>query len=208
MADYYDKAVSGADRVDQRPGFREMLQRLASNGAKTIIVESPHRFARELAVQLAGHDMLSSLGIAIIPATAPDFFTDDTPTAVLVRQVLGAISQFEKAAPWLNSRPLASGSESWWASVRGASLTEKHGLRLSPSPASCAVSAPIVGNCHCVGCRRNSPVRAISTSGASPTLRSLWLRCCALLEPSRQLTAREQSWDFNITRPTIQGKRG
>ena len=31
------------------------------------------------------------------PATAPDFFTEDTPTAVLVRQVLGAIAQFDKA---------------------------------------------------------------------------------------------------------------
>ena len=35
---------------------------------------------------------------AIIPASAPDFFTEDTPTAVLVRQVLGAIAQFEKAS--------------------------------------------------------------------------------------------------------------
>ena len=58
----------------------------------------PDRFARDLAVQLAGHDMLKSLGISIIPASAPDFFTEDTPTAVLVRQVLGAISQFEKAS--------------------------------------------------------------------------------------------------------------
>ena len=58
VAEYYDKAVSGADRIDDRPGFREMLQHLASNGAKTIIVESPDRFARDLAVQLAGHDML------------------------------------------------------------------------------------------------------------------------------------------------------
>ena len=49
-------------------------------------------------MQLAGHDMLKSLGISIIPASAPDFFTEDTPTAVLVRQVLGAISQFEKAS--------------------------------------------------------------------------------------------------------------
>ena len=97
-AEYYDKAVSGADRIDQRPGFREMLQRLASNGAKTIVVESPDRFARDLAVQLAGHDMLKGLGISIIPASAPDFFTEDTPTAVLVRQVLGAIAQFEKAS--------------------------------------------------------------------------------------------------------------
>jgi DNA invertase Pin-like site-specific DNA recombinase len=96
--EYYDAAVSGADPVDQRPGFAEMLRRLAANGAKTIIVESPDRFARDLAVQLAGHDMLNALGIAIIPASAPDFFTEDTPTAVLVRQVLGAIAQFEKAS--------------------------------------------------------------------------------------------------------------
>src|SRR5689334_3756827 len=75
-----------------------MLQHLASNRAKTIIVESPDRFARDLAVQLAGHDMLKALGILIIPASAPDFFTEDTPTAVLVRQVLGAIAQFEKAS--------------------------------------------------------------------------------------------------------------
>jgi DNA invertase Pin-like site-specific DNA recombinase len=44
------------------------------------------------------HDMLKALGISIIPASAPDFFTEDTPTAVLVRQVLGAIAQFEKAS--------------------------------------------------------------------------------------------------------------
>jgi DNA invertase Pin-like site-specific DNA recombinase len=67
-----------------------MLERLVSNGARTTVVESPDRFARDLAVQLGGHDMLRKQGIALIPASAPDFFTEDTPTAVLVRQVLGA----------------------------------------------------------------------------------------------------------------------
>ena len=84
LDEFYDAAVSGGDPVDQRPGFAQMLQRLAANGAKTIIVESPDRFARDLAVQLATHDMLKGLGISIIPASAPDFFTEDTPTAVLV----------------------------------------------------------------------------------------------------------------------------
>ena len=98
VGEFYDAAVSGADPIDQRHGFMEMLERLATNCAKTIIVESPDRFARDLAVQLAGHDKLKELGIEIIPASAPDFFTEDTPTAVLVRQVLGAISQFEKAS--------------------------------------------------------------------------------------------------------------
>lgn len=74
-----------------------MLARIAGNGVRTILVKSPDRFARDLAVQLAGHDYLKQLGVELVPTSAPDFFTTDTPTAVLVRQVLGAISQFEKA---------------------------------------------------------------------------------------------------------------
>jgi DNA invertase Pin-like site-specific DNA recombinase len=67
-----------------------------SNGARTIIVESPDRFARDLIVQLAGHDMLKARGVTLIAASAPMHFVEDTPTAVLVRQVLGAVAEFEK----------------------------------------------------------------------------------------------------------------
>ena len=93
---FYDAAVSGADPVSARPGFAAMLERLMSNGARTIIVESPDRFARDLMVQLAGHDMLKARGITLIAASAPTHFIEDTPTAVLVRQVLGAVAEFEK----------------------------------------------------------------------------------------------------------------
>jgi DNA invertase Pin-like site-specific DNA recombinase len=82
--------------VSERSGFAEMLERLMSNGARTIIVESPDRFARDLMVQLAGHDMLKARGVTLIAASAPTFFVEDTPTAVLVRQVLGAVAEFEK----------------------------------------------------------------------------------------------------------------
>lgn len=94
---FYDAAVKGSDPVTDRPGFAAMLARLAHDATRVILVESPDRFARDLVVQLAGHDHLKSLGVALIPASAPDFFTEDTPTAILVRQVLGAIAQFEKA---------------------------------------------------------------------------------------------------------------
>jgi DNA invertase Pin-like site-specific DNA recombinase len=98
IAEYYDKAVKGADPLDARPAFAEMLERLLSNGATTIIVESPDRFARDLMVQLAGHDMLKKKGITLIAASAPTHFIEETPTAVLVRQVLGAIAQFDKTS--------------------------------------------------------------------------------------------------------------
>jgi len=89
---------SRADPINECPDLKAMLHRIAGNGVRCIIVESPDRFARDLTVQLTGHDFLKSLGVALIPATAPDFFTEDTPTAVLVRQILGAIAQFEKTS--------------------------------------------------------------------------------------------------------------
>jgi DNA invertase Pin-like site-specific DNA recombinase len=62
-----------------------------------VLVEDATRFARDLAVQIAGHDRLRAMGVELVPVNAPEHFREDTPTAVLVRQVLGAISQFEKA---------------------------------------------------------------------------------------------------------------
>jgi DNA invertase Pin-like site-specific DNA recombinase len=96
IGEFYDAAVSGADPVSERSGFADMLECLMSNGARTIIVESPDRFARDLMVQLAGHDMLKARGVTLIAASAPMHFVEDTPTAVLVRQVLGAVAEFEK----------------------------------------------------------------------------------------------------------------
>jgi DNA invertase Pin-like site-specific DNA recombinase len=96
VEEFYDAAVSGADPVSERSGFAQMLERLMSNGARTLIVESPDRFARDLMVQLAGHDLLKARGVTLIAASAPMHFVEDTPTAVLVRQVLGAVAEFEK----------------------------------------------------------------------------------------------------------------
>jgi DNA invertase Pin-like site-specific DNA recombinase len=97
VREFHDAAVSGADPIDQRPGFVELLEHVHGDGARTILVENASRFARDLAVQLAGHDLLKARGIDLIPVDAPEHFTDETPTAVMVRQILGAVAQFEKA---------------------------------------------------------------------------------------------------------------
>jgi DNA invertase Pin-like site-specific DNA recombinase len=95
--EFYDRAVRGADSIDARPGFAAMLERIESNGVRTIIVETASRFARDLMVQEVGHEKLRERGINLIAADNPSSFLDDTPTAKLVRQVLGAISEFDKA---------------------------------------------------------------------------------------------------------------
>lgn len=96
--EFYDQAVSGADSLDARPGFTAMLAWAAENDVRTIVVEAAHRFARDLIVQETGHALLKAQGFTLIAADDPDAFTADTPTARLVRQILGAVSEFEKAA--------------------------------------------------------------------------------------------------------------
>jgi DNA invertase Pin-like site-specific DNA recombinase len=97
VAEYYDAAVSGADPLDQREGFKLLLQRVASNGVRTILVETANRFARDLMVQEIGHRRLQDLGIELIAVDSPNAFIDDTPTAILIRQILGAVAEFDKA---------------------------------------------------------------------------------------------------------------
>jgi DNA invertase Pin-like site-specific DNA recombinase len=94
---FYDAAVSGADQIDVRPGFSAMLARIAGDGVQTIIVETAQRFARDLMVQEVGFARLRDLGITLIAADSPSSFLDDGPTSKLIRQILGAVAEFDKA---------------------------------------------------------------------------------------------------------------
>ena len=96
---FYDAAVQGADAIDARPGFAALLAFIGDNpDTRTILVEDARRFARDLIVQETGFRMLQERGIALIAVDSPSAFLEDTPTADLIRQVLGAVAQFDKAA--------------------------------------------------------------------------------------------------------------
>ena len=98
VAEFYDAAVSGADPVDSRPGFIALLEYCAAHAVSIVLAENASRFARDLIVQLTGHALLRERDIELIPVDAPTHFTDPTPTTEMVRQILGAVSQFEKAS--------------------------------------------------------------------------------------------------------------
>jgi DNA invertase Pin-like site-specific DNA recombinase len=96
--EFYDAAVSGTDAVDRRAGFKALLEFCEELGIEMVLIENASRFARDLVVQLTGHALLRERGIELVPVDAPTYFTDPTPTAEMVRQILGAVAQFEKAS--------------------------------------------------------------------------------------------------------------
>jgi DNA invertase Pin-like site-specific DNA recombinase len=95
--EFTDAAVKGADRIDAWAGFQAMLAWCVEHDCRTIIVENASRFARDLIVQETGFQMLKQAGYTLVAADDPDAFTASTPTQDLIRQVLGAVAQFEKA---------------------------------------------------------------------------------------------------------------
>jgi DNA invertase Pin-like site-specific DNA recombinase len=67
------------------------------------------------------------MGISIIAADSPDSFVDEGPTAVMVRQILGTVSQFEKAAIVAKLRGARQRKRATGAKVEGRkSVAEKN----------------------------------------------------------------------------------
>lgn len=98
VAEFYDAAVSGADPIDQRPGFIDLLTYAKAHEIGLVVVETANRFARSLMVQELGLQVLKREGVQLIAADSPGtFVADDDPMVEAVRQMLGVMAQLEKA---------------------------------------------------------------------------------------------------------------
>ena len=97
-ADWFnDPAVSGADRIEDRPGFAKLLARIDGNCVRVVIVESADRFARELMIQELGIAVLQARGVKLLTAGGDELTDTSDPTRTMLRQIMGAFSQFEKS---------------------------------------------------------------------------------------------------------------
>ena len=94
---WYDGAVSGADHVELRAGFSALLTALGSSPVGVVIVEAADRFARDLLTQEAGIAKLRAIGVRLITASGDDLTESNDPSRVMVRQILGAVAQHDKA---------------------------------------------------------------------------------------------------------------
>jgi DNA invertase Pin-like site-specific DNA recombinase len=93
---FREKGVSGVAELEDRPALMEMLEALAANGTKLLLIEKLDRLARDLMIQETIIGDLRKRGFELISVLEPDLLQND-PTRVLMRQVFGAIAQYEKA---------------------------------------------------------------------------------------------------------------
>lgn len=98
-AEFVDGGVSGTAAMQDRPALTELLQQATRDGVSVVLVERADRLARDLIEGELILRELSDAGIRVIEAEGGlDLTEGSNPTAQLVRQVLGAVAEFEKSA--------------------------------------------------------------------------------------------------------------
>jgi DNA invertase Pin-like site-specific DNA recombinase len=101
VEEFRDEGVCGATDLDERPGLGALLDRIESSGVRLVLIERADRLARDL---MAGEIILADFrkhGVRVVSAdggidTAEENPNDaDAATRTLVRQVLGAVAQYD-----------------------------------------------------------------------------------------------------------------
>ena len=90
---FHDDGISGT--LENRPALGELMLSLESGDVKTVIIERIDRLARDLMIQETILNDLQEQNITVISVCDGDLLEDD-PTRKLIRQVLGAIAEYDK----------------------------------------------------------------------------------------------------------------
>jgi DNA invertase Pin-like site-specific DNA recombinase len=96
---FRDVGVSGTKDMGDRPGLAALLDRVESNGVRVVLVENATRLARDLMVSEVILAQLRDAGCRVISCdSGTDLIdeSDDDPTRRLIRQVLGAVAEFDR----------------------------------------------------------------------------------------------------------------
>jgi len=95
--EFRDEGVSGTRELEDRPGLAAVLDRIEHNGVKVVSLERADRLARDLMVSEVVLDKFRRAGARVLTSEGTDLTNDANPTAVMVRQILASVAQFDKA---------------------------------------------------------------------------------------------------------------
>ena len=105
IEEFADLGVSGATELADRPGLAALLDRVEHNGVSLVLVERADRLARDLMIQEVTIDAFTRAGVRVVTSEGVDLTTDDgDPTRRLIRQILGAVAEFDKSVVVLKLR--------------------------------------------------------------------------------------------------------
>jgi DNA invertase Pin-like site-specific DNA recombinase len=100
VQEFNDEAISGTTDAMDRPGLTDLFVALKANGVRTVILENATRLARDLMISEIILGEFRKLGVRVVSADGGIDLTlgNDDPSGKLIRQILGAVAEWEKCA--------------------------------------------------------------------------------------------------------------
>jgi len=97
--EFNELGISGTKNVFDRPALSELFEALKVSEIKIVLVETAQRLARDLMISEILLAEFRKMGVKVIACDCGSDLSvnDDNPTQVLIRQLLSAISQFDKS---------------------------------------------------------------------------------------------------------------
>lgn len=92
---FREEGVSGTKELENRPALLALMTALHANGVKLVMVEKLDRLARDLMIQETIIGDLRKNAFELVSVSEPDLLQDD-PSRKLMRQIFGAIAEYEK----------------------------------------------------------------------------------------------------------------
>jgi DNA invertase Pin-like site-specific DNA recombinase len=93
---FREEGVSGTKELENRPALQRLLLAIDGGDVRLVLLEALNRLARDLMVQETILGDLRKRGITVISVAEPDLCSDD-PSRKLMRQIFGAIAEYDKA---------------------------------------------------------------------------------------------------------------
>ena len=92
---FREQGVSGTKELENRPALQQLLAAVDSRNVPVVLIEKLDRLARDLMIQETILRDLQRRGVTLVSTMEPDLCSDD-PSRKLVRQVMGAIAEYER----------------------------------------------------------------------------------------------------------------
>lgn len=173
IAWYRDEGISGAKEQADRPGLGAAIAAV-EDSAEGLVVAALDRLARDLVIQETIFAQLERKGRAVWSVREPDL-DGNSPTRILIRQVLGAISQYERAviAARMQGGRRIKHEKGGYAYGRPRFGARAEGRELAPDVAELETVARIV-QLHTAGGSLRSIASALNGEGRLPKEGGRW----------------------------------
>ena len=96
IVEVFRESITGKSELEDRPALSELFAALEENGIKTVIIEKVDRLARDLMIQESIIGDMQKHGYTLISIAEPDLCSTD-PSRILIRQIFGALAQYDRA---------------------------------------------------------------------------------------------------------------